>query len=172
MTGAEQRVLAGHGHFITGLAFSPDGARLAAASWFRALSIWDGRTYQSLVSFGAHDESLRSVAFAPDGQRIATAGADRTIRIWDARSRAERRRARSGARAASERAASLVDHLESSRLTPDAIADAIDEDATIDAAVRHAALNELLGRSARTSARGSGPLGDFPVRNSGPDAQE
>ena len=78
--------LHGHAHFPMGLAFSPDGTRLASGSMDKTVKVWDVKTGLELVTLRGHDDHVWSVAFSPDGQAIAAAGPDGTIRIWAAAS--------------------------------------------------------------------------------------
>jgi hypothetical protein len=65
--------------------FSPDGARLATASYDRTARLWEARTGQELLALKGHTGSVASVCFGPDGTRLATASGDTTARLWDAR---------------------------------------------------------------------------------------
>jgi WD40 repeat protein/serine/threonine protein kinase len=62
-------------------AFSPDGARVAAASFDGTLKLWDVASGE-VRTLAGHVGRIADVAYAPDGRSIATAGADGTIRIW------------------------------------------------------------------------------------------
>src|SRR6266704_2548189 len=77
-------VLRGHDDDVQGVAWSPDGGRLATASADRTARIWDAEGGSELMVLHGHDGRVRSVAWSPDGGRLATASADRTARIWDA----------------------------------------------------------------------------------------
>jgi WD40 repeat protein/serine/threonine protein kinase len=68
---------------IKGLAFSPDGKRLASAGWDRTVCISPLDGGEALILRG-HTEAVLGVAFSPDGQLVASAGYDTTVRIWDA----------------------------------------------------------------------------------------
>ena len=68
---------------INRIAFSSDGAQLAATSPNGTIRIWDASTGRTLRVLRAHMRAVYGVAFSPDGSRIATASEDRTIRLWD-----------------------------------------------------------------------------------------
>ena len=67
------------------MAFSPDGKRLASASWDQTIKVWDAATGQEALTLKGHTQIVNTVAFSPDGERIASASADKTIKVWDAR---------------------------------------------------------------------------------------
>lgn len=75
-----------HGDRAGGLAWSPDGKRLACNGWssFEILNAADG---QSLVLYDvAHDLGwLHDMCWSPDGERIVVASMNHTLRIVDAR---------------------------------------------------------------------------------------
>jgi hypothetical protein len=72
------------------VAFSPDGARLATASWDKTARLWDARTGEELLVLKGHTDEVHAVCFSPDGTRLATASADNTARLWDARAAGQR----------------------------------------------------------------------------------
>ena len=69
---------------IAGLAFSPDGQRLAAAAGNNIVQVWDVTTGDEALVLHGHTDTVASVAFSPDGWRLASAGGDGTVRLWDA----------------------------------------------------------------------------------------
>ncbi|KAJ7235794.1 hypothetical protein C8J57DRAFT_1530491 [Mycena rebaudengoi] len=72
----------GHTDQILGVAFSPDGQRVASASADTTVQIWDAKTVHTITIL-EHPDYVRSVAFSPDGKRLVTGGDDRAVRIYD-----------------------------------------------------------------------------------------
>src|SRR5262249_37513978 len=68
---------------VVGVAFSPDGERLASAGGDGAVRIWDSRTGKPIREIPAHDKAACSVVFHPDGKHLASAGADGRVKVWD-----------------------------------------------------------------------------------------
>jgi cytochrome c len=75
------RVFEGHTAPIVSLAVSPDGVKLASASWDHTIRIWslDGGAQQVLEG---HSQNVNGVAFTPDGRSLVSVGYDRELRIW------------------------------------------------------------------------------------------
>ena len=76
--------LRGHENWVMDAAFSPDGKRIATASWDRTARVWDAATGKEITTFRGHADVVRAAAFSPDGAHVITASRDKTVRIWDA----------------------------------------------------------------------------------------
>jgi WD40 repeat protein len=84
-SGDELAALEAHERGVWGVAFSPDGTRIATVSFDETARVWDAATGQELAVLKGHRDLVSEVAFSPDGTRIATgSGLDRTVRVWDA----------------------------------------------------------------------------------------
>jgi WD40 repeat protein/serine/threonine protein kinase len=74
---------------VLAVCFSPDGSRLASASWDGTLRIWDARSGVETRALSGHTGWVHAVSYSPDGSRLASASEDGTVRVWDAHSGVE-----------------------------------------------------------------------------------
>jgi predicted Ser/Thr protein kinase len=88
---SNQRTFYGHTGPVSSVAFSPDGKRLASASWDRTVKVWDVGTGQETLTLRGHPGEVYCVAFSPDGKRLASGGGDPVnprkpgeVKVWDA----------------------------------------------------------------------------------------
>ena len=75
------QVLDGHRAPIVSLAVSPDGGRLASASWDHTVRLWSLADGAKQVLEG-HTQNVNGVAFTPDGHSLVSVGYDLELRIW------------------------------------------------------------------------------------------
>jgi WD40 repeat protein len=73
---------------VTGLAFSPDGRHLAAATMEKFVHVYqindtEPRLTETLVLKG-HAGPVTAVAFSPDGKVIVSTSLDRSLKVWSA----------------------------------------------------------------------------------------
>jgi WD40 repeat protein/serine/threonine protein kinase len=69
---------------FTGVAFSPDGQRLATASADKMVKVWDLATAQPVVALKEHTGPVLCVTYSPDGRRLASGSVDGAVRVWNA----------------------------------------------------------------------------------------
>ena len=74
--------LHGHLHSVYGVAFSPDGSRLAATGdGDEAVKLWDVRTHQELLTLSAPGTFLSGVEWTDDGTTLIV-GSERNVGTW------------------------------------------------------------------------------------------
>jgi WD40 repeat protein len=70
---------------VISVSWSPDGKRLASASFDGTVKVWDAASGYEALTLRGETFIVRSVAWSPDGQRLASGNSDNTVKIWDAR---------------------------------------------------------------------------------------
>ena len=72
---------------ISGLAWAPDGLRIASGGTDSTVIVWDSARGQSLLQWQVPDDreggTRRSLAWSPDGTMLATGSVWGAITIWD-----------------------------------------------------------------------------------------
>ena len=69
---ALDRTFKAHNGWVTAVAFSPDGRRLASGSWDRTVKFWEVSTGEKLGAVTKDMKEVQSLAFSRDGHWLAT----------------------------------------------------------------------------------------------------
>ncbi|MDA1230464.1 MAG: hypothetical protein O2856_06795 [Planctomycetota bacterium] len=72
-----------HTDWITSMAFSPDGTKLASADRAGGLHIWDATNGGILLTLAEHKSSITSLDWRGDSRVLASAGEDGNLIWWD-----------------------------------------------------------------------------------------
>ena len=96
-TGNEVRKLDGHEGPISALDFSPDGSRIASASWDKTIRVWNVANGEEVLTIAGYEHAVSCLVFLPDGGRIVAGSLGRipivgakqsdpsaSLKIWDA----------------------------------------------------------------------------------------
>ncbi|MDQ8145989.1 MAG: caspase family protein [Gemmatimonadota bacterium] len=72
-----------NGVTVLGVAYAPNGQRVATAAWDKKVRLIDPATGAITTTLAGHDSVVAGVAFSPNGQLLASASWDNTVRLWD-----------------------------------------------------------------------------------------
>ena len=79
-------MLRGHRRNVYGVAWSPDGRRLASSGWDNAIRLWEpatGTCVQILRDLDHANTFFYGVAWSPDGERLASGTILQGVLVWD-----------------------------------------------------------------------------------------
>ncbi len=74
----------GHSDIVSSAVWSPDGTRIASASYDGTVRVWDATTGDHLYVYRGHNGGVETIAWSPNGRYIASGGKDNTAQVWDA----------------------------------------------------------------------------------------
>lgn len=73
----------GHSDYVSGVAWSRDGKRIASASGDHTVQIWDAADGSHIFTYRGHSADVLTLAWSPSGKYIASGSIDTTVQIWD-----------------------------------------------------------------------------------------
>jgi dipeptidyl aminopeptidase/acylaminoacyl peptidase len=78
--------LIGHEDFIFSVNWSPDGSRIATASFDETVKVWDAANGQLLLDLQGHNDRVSMVVWFPDSSRLLSFGVESnpSLFVWDA----------------------------------------------------------------------------------------
>ncbi len=76
-------LLQGHIHYITSVAYSPDGNTVLTGSGDNSARLWNPNTGEQLHILQGHTSYITSLAYSPDGKTVITGSWDESARLWD-----------------------------------------------------------------------------------------
>lgn len=84
----------GHSDYVSGVAWSPDGKRIASGSADGLVEVWEALTGGHVYTYRGHadyywshwtsNQAVNSLAWSPDGKEIASGSSDNTVQVWQA----------------------------------------------------------------------------------------
>ncbi len=74
--------LEGHIGEVLSVAWSPDSKLLASGGMDKTVRLWDGSTYQQLITLQGHTDAVNCVAWSPDGMLLVSGSRNETLRLW------------------------------------------------------------------------------------------
>jgi WD40 repeat protein len=76
----------GHSDYVSAVAWSPDGKRIASASGDHTVQVWDAVGGGHVLTFRSHSSDVACLSWSPDGKYIVSGSIDGKIYVWDATS--------------------------------------------------------------------------------------
>ncbi len=68
--------------FLAELAWSPNGKRIALASYDKTVRVLDARTGRCQFIYVGYADSIEAARWSPDGKSIALTGYGKTMHLW------------------------------------------------------------------------------------------
>ncbi|MCA9128118.1 MAG: hypothetical protein KDB22_13580 [Planctomycetales bacterium] len=77
------QTIASHADWVTAVAWSEDGTRLASASRDKSVKIHERTSGQLIASYLGHGAAVRGVSILADNQQVVSVGADNKLHRWN-----------------------------------------------------------------------------------------
>jgi serine/threonine protein kinase len=72
-----------HSGWVASIGWSPDGQRIASASWDETVHVWHPVQGDTLYVYRGHTQPVKALAWSPDGRDLATVAWDKTLHVWN-----------------------------------------------------------------------------------------
>jgi len=74
----------GHADYVSAVAWSPDGKRIASGSGDHTVQVWDAASGGHVLTYRGHSSDVTCLSWSPDGKNIVSGSIDGKIEVWDA----------------------------------------------------------------------------------------
>jgi ribosome assembly protein 4 len=74
--------LTGHQQLVNCVRFSPNGSKLASASFDKSVRLWDGFTGAFLHTLRGHVGPVYQLAWSADSRQLVSSSKDSTLKLW------------------------------------------------------------------------------------------
>src|SRR5437588_12273568 len=74
----------GHSDYVSAVAWSPDGKRIASGSGDHTVQVWDATDGSHVYIYRGHSAAVSTLAWSHDGKYIVFRVLDNTVQVWEA----------------------------------------------------------------------------------------